>query len=78
VVDRIRTLEDERLAIGLWLQIYKERATHEEWEDAAYSLHKARQQEIVRQLEELRGCRMPKRTLCRYRVGVERVCPYQN
>jgi hypothetical protein len=54
VVEKIKALEAERAASDFWLQMYAQRPNHEEWEDAAYREHSARQEKIVKQLAMLR------------------------
>jgi len=53
VVERIKALEAERAASDFWLQMYEQRPNHEDWEDAAYRVHSARQEEIAKQLAML-------------------------
>ena len=50
MLERIKALKDEKSATDLWLQIYKQRLIHEEWEDAAYKLHTSRYEQIEREI----------------------------
>jgi hypothetical protein len=50
---RIKTLEDEARAIKLWLEIHEGRSNPDEKEIAAYEVHWARYQKIVKEIYRL-------------------------
>ena len=53
--DRIKNLEDEARGIARWLNLYGDRANHDDIEDVGWALHDARHESIIHEIRRLKS-----------------------